>query len=247
MNLGSVPTASVGSTVLNATIPPGGKPGMQAWSRDGRRFRLVKITSATDIGAGRTLQGPAPNLGHVGLTPTAAVPRDGRTIRVTAGGGAGTNAPANTYLGGLVYLSAGPATGVSYAIKGHNAIVAAQPFTIDLETDDPVSFPIAVTDQISLIANPYLEASLSPGTAATAGVIGVAAGSGISAGLWGWIQVEGLVICAADGAIAIGQAVSPSVTTPGLVTINTGTLPIIGSAVSPGLAAGTVVVSLNLP
>ena len=249
MNLGSVPAVPAGDTFLNSATNPGGRPGAQAWSRDGRRFRLVKNSSAGTVNAGRLMQGPAPNAGHTGLTPTADVPVGARTVRVTAGGGAGTNVPANTYAGGMLYMTAGAPSGQAYAIKSHDAIVAAQPFTVVLESDDLVIFPIAAaTDKVSLIANPYLDASMALGTAATAGAIGVTVGLGIPAGLWGYVQVEGLASCLADAALGIGQAVSPSITTAGLVAINATTLPIIGSAVTAATGAGSVlIVSLSLP
>jgi len=247
MNLGSVSTTSAGSTFLNASTEPGGKPGMQAWSRDGRRFRLVK-NGPNESGAGLLMQGPVPNSGHVGLTPTAAVQPGARTVTVTAGGGAGTNVPANTYAGGLMVITAGNGTGLSYAIKGHEPIVAAQPFRIDLESDDLIWFPIQATDKVSLYASPYFDIIQNVGTATSAGPVGITVGSGLPPGLWGYVQVEGLAVCLADGPIAIGQSVSPSVVHGAWVTANTGTLPVIGSSVSAGLGAGLVVmVSLSLP
>jgi hypothetical protein len=200
------------------------------------------------VGAANLLQGRGPNVGHTGLTPTAAVAVGARSVRVTAGGGAGTNAPANTYAGGLLYVSLGAATGVNYSVKSHEEIVAAQPFTIVLESDDLIWFPIAVTDRVSLIANPYLDVVPSVGTAATAGVVGVSVGTGLNPGVWGYVQVEGLAVLKAEGAIAVGQAVSPSITAVSAVAINAGTLPIIGSAVTASVALGdAIVISLNLP
>jgi len=209
----------------------------------------VKNSAAGAVGAGRLMQGPVPNTGHTGLVPTADVPVGSRTVRVTAGSGAGTNVPANTYAGGLLYVTVGAPSGQAYAIKSHDAIVATQPFTVVLESDEPTAFVItAATDRVSLIANPYQDATISSGTAAAAGVIGVTVGLGIPAGLWGYVQVEGMAVCLADAALAIGQAVSPSITTAGLVAINAATLPIIGSAVSAATGAGSVlIVSLNLP
>jgi hypothetical protein len=247
MNLSSVPTVFAADTLLNVPTAPG-RAGTQAWTRDGRRFRLVKNSVAGGISYGRLLQGPGPNAGHTGLVPTADVPIGARTVRVTAGGG-GTNVPANTYAGGLLYVTVGVLSGQTYAIKSHDQIVAAQPFSVTLEADDLIiSVITASTDRVSLIANPYQEAVISAGTAAAAGAIGVTTSSGINAGNWGYVQVEGLAVCLADAAIAVGQAVSPSITTVGLVAINSGTLPIIGSAVTAATGAGSVlVVSLALP
>jgi hypothetical protein len=248
MNLGSLPVVPAGDTLLNSPVNPGARAGAQVFTRDGRRFRLFKSGVATTFGAGNLLQGAAPNNGHLGLTPTADVPVGSRTIRVTAGPGAGTNVPANTYAGGLVFITAGTAGGLSFGVKSHDAIVATQPFTIVLESDDVVGFPlVAATDRVNLIANPYFGSVLALGTANAAGVSGVSV-SAVDPGNWGFVQVEGLAIVRADAAaIGIGQAISPSVTVAGSVVINSTTLPIIGSSVQAAIASGFFAASLTLP
>jgi hypothetical protein len=193
------------------------------------------------------MQGPTVNNGHLGLTPTADVPIGSRTVRVTAGSGAGTNAPANTYAGGLMVFGSGPTPGLSFAIKSHEAIVATQPFTVVLESDDPLWYPVtAATTRIDLIANPYFGVVPALGTATATGPVGVLV-TGVDTGNWGFVQVEGVAIAVADAAIAIGQAVSPSIITLGRVGINSTTLPIIGSALQAGVNNNAVAISLSLP
>jgi len=247
MNMGSVPVVASGDTRLNTPDAPG-RPGAQAWTRDGRRFRLVKAGAAA-LATGSLCQGVGPNLGHLQMIPTADVPVGSRTIRVTAGSGAGTNVPENTYAGGVAIVNVTGAQ-FSYAVKGHEAIVATLPFTIVLESDDLTLILIAAaTAKIDLIANPYLNVVATPGTAATGGVVGaIASPTGILAGNWGFVQVEGLAVLRSDAvAVTVGQAISPSVTVAGSATLNAGTLPVIGSAIEAAPTPQGFAVSLTLP
>jgi hypothetical protein len=244
MNLGTQPTVPAGDTLLNTATAPD-RPAGASYSRDGRKFRLVK-NGAVALAQGVLVQGVAANNGHLGMIPTADVPVGARVIRVTAGAGAGTNAPANTYAGGLAIISTGPGQGQAFSIQSHDAIVALGAFNVQLASDDLVVVALtAAASRVDLIANPYTGVVITPG-ALTAGAVGVTAGP-IDANNWGYVQVEGLCACLSDGAVAIGQAVSPSVTVNGAVVINSTTLPVIGQAVQAGVAGRAFAVNLALP
>jgi hypothetical protein len=243
MNLGSIPVVPSGDTLLNTLVGPG-RAGTQAWSRDGRRFRLVKAGAAA-LARGVLVRGYATNTGHLVMAPSVDVPIGAAKFAVVAGPGAGTNAPANTYAGGLAIVSTGPGQAQVFAVKSHDAIVATAAFTIVLESDESVQVALtAAASKIDLIANPYLGVVLTDASAAIPS--GVTVGP-IDANAWGMVQVEGLAAGLSDGAIAIGQAVSPSAAVGGAFVINSTTLPVIGVAVQAGVAARTFGVSLSLP
>lgn len=243
MNLSSTPVVASGDTYLNTNVSPG-RPGAVSYGRDGRRFRLVKA-GAVALNPGVLVQSPALVAAQTNLAIPNAVAVGAKAFVVTAGAGA---LAANYFAGGLAIVTAGAGIGQSFLIKSHDAIPGGGgATTIYLESDEAViTALVTATSKIDLVPNPYNGVVITPGTAATAGAVGVTVAP-IDAGNWGYVQVEGTAAVLVDGAVAAGNAVSPSVTVAGAVVINSTILPIVGASVGALATGRTSAVSLTLP
>lgn len=244
MNFSSPLIVSPGDTLLNSAANPGLRVGQVAFTRDGRRFRFARNGGVASVAA--QLQAAIPQ--NAGLLNMAVpiTPVGARSLSVTSGA---TGAPiaANTYAGGIAIVSQGPGNGQVFGVAAHDAIPVAGAFTITLAPDDLVLVALTAASKIDLIANPCAGTVQSPATAPTAQPVGVAL-TAVDPNAYCFLQVGGVcpVLIDAATAIAAGQALSVSQALAGAVAINSGTLPIVGTATAAGVTGRVQAVSLML-
>jgi len=180
---------------------PSHELGEKMYTADGRAFRYAKA-GAVALVSGSLLQGPAEATGNQSrIVAAAAVGATSVTTTDTV------TVTANQYAGGFVVVTgeAGTGTGWQYRIKSHPAATAAV-CTFTLE--DPIQVALTAATQVDLVANLYNGVIINPTTASGA-VVGVAINE-VTAGQYGWIQVEGLCTVYQEGTTTVGGLVVAS-------------------------------------
>lgn len=118
-----------------------------------------------------------------------------------------TGATANRH-NGMIFWVSNSTAGTGVAPEGEASIVASNTATVlTLEADYPLSATLTATDTVQCVATWQTEAAAANDQNWV--VEGVAVGrDGITAGNYGWIQIEGLVVANTDGtAQVIGSPV----------------------------------------
>jgi hypothetical protein len=187
--------------------------GQRAVTSDGRTFRYC-LVGAADLVVGNVIQSAAEVANHQQLTPVAAA-IGATSITVALGA---TAATANQYAGGWAIIDTTPGLGYAYPILSHPAAALSTSVVLTLPPDSPIQVALTTSSRVSLQANPYSGVIQAPITTLTGAVVGVACYP-ITAAQYGWIQVQGPAAVLIAGTPAVGSAV-----------------------VSPGSAAGAVVV-----
>lgn len=192
---------------------------------DGRVFRYAKMGAVAGV-AGNLYQAPVEITNHQNLAPTANVAIGDTSFTVTLGATAVT---ANQYAGGWVIITTSTGLGHQYKIKSHPA--AALSATVLLTLEDPVRVAfVSATSKVDMVLNPYNGVLVNP-TTATSAVVG-AVTFVVTAGYYFWLQVRGVAALLADGALAVGTAVSASNAVAGAVEALAGIQQPVGLAVT---------------
>jgi len=186
------------------------KLGAIFMSDDGRWFRYVKAGAA--LAAGQLMFGPDATANHIKQVQTGYGASKGAVnLNVLIGASALT---ANAYDEGYLQVYDGAALNVGhqYKIKSHG-VSAAGSEAVAVVIEDPLAYAIAVTDYLSLLANPWK--GVAPAAAVAHGPVGVTVRS-IQSGYYGWIQTKGPACCLIDttvpGAGALGSLLVQSAT-----------------------------------
>ena len=156
-----------------------------------------------------------------------------------------TAATAGQYTNGYMAIDTGSGhLGYTYSILNNTA--GGSSGTITLYLGEPLVNAIATSDFVSLVPNPYSAVIQNP-TSATGTPVGVATVSG-SASYYCWVQTRGICSALADATVAAqGQAVAPSTTTAGAVTLaGTTTNYVVGQATVATVSARANPVFLTL-
>ena len=162
--------------------------------------------------AGNVLQAPAQITTHQTMTPAAAAV--GAT-QVTATLGITNAVTADQYAGDFLIVDTTPGNGYAYQIQTHPAAAASATCVFTLT--EPIQVALTTSSRVSLQANPYGGVIQAP-TTLTGAPVGVAIYPA-AANEYCWIQTSGVCPVLIAGTPAVGSAV-----------------------VSPGSAAGAVVV-----
>lgn len=191
--------------------------GELVFSNDGRAYRYCKA-GGTALVAGKLQQSAAEDTGTQNLTAVAASVGDlsvasTSTVTVTA----------NEYAEGWALVTVTPGVGRQYKIKGHSAYTAAAP-TLNLAEE--VKVALTTTSRLDLVRNPFSALVVAP-TTYTSSAAGVAVHP-IAASEFGWLQVGGVAVVLADGALVVGEPVIRSNGTAGAVEPTTTTFTIQG-------------------
>jgi hypothetical protein len=214
--------------------------GAQAIGRGGRKFRYVKVGD-TALVAGNVVQAPAELSDHYGQTPAAAV-IGATSVTVTIGGS--TAVTADQYAGGQLIVDTTPGEGYAYLIQTHPA--ASGGATCVMTLADPIQVALTTASRVTFVSNPYTGVIAAPATTLTGAVVGVAIYP-ITALYYGWIQTSGPASVLIAGTPAVGQALSaPTSGTAGAASINSSTLPHIGSIMVTGVNGKILPVFLHL-
>jgi len=206
---------------------------------DGREFRYVKA-GATALVAGKVYDSPAQSTDNANIAVVLGT-AGATQITVTLGS---TAATVNQYAGGQVIINDEDGQGFTYSIKSHPAADAAASLVLTLEDDEPIVTALTTSSQATLVANVYNGVIIHASTE-TGIPVGVAV-TNITAAQYGWIQTRGPVSCLCGATTAIGQSVAASDTTAGAYEIGDGILPVIGYAVTAGVATEYNVIYLNM-
>lgn len=207
---------------------------------DGRSFVYTKNGAGTLVPS-ILLQSPVPDAAHDELVCTAAAVGATQLI-VTLGASA---CVANQYAEGYVRLNKGTLLGYCYKIRNHLANAGSLALTLNIYD----SLIKAVTDEEgSLVQHPLKDLIIhpAPNTAAVQGVVPMA----ITANYYFWLQVKGPCAVLGEGTLVIGQAVKPSATTDGAVTVKAEAdthEPYVGQVIQVGVTAEVSMINLAIP
>lgn len=215
-------------------------PGSAFKTDDGRTFKYV-LAGAVNIPSGVAVQSPATIAAHQGLSGTAQSAGD-KVVTVTLGATAATQ---NEYGQGFIETISGTGAGQKLKIATNAQANASTTCLITLE--DAFVSAVDSTTVYNLILNPYTNVIINP-TSATGSILGTTIVP-IPAGDYGYIQTggEGTVLFDAVGSTSLGNAVSPSTTVAGALTLNSGTKPVIGFSAETISASTYGNVYLQLP
>lgn len=214
MNLAQDPLG-VGIDLYNSSTTQTHQLGAKVTDRMGRVFRYAKA-GASALVAGNVLQAPAQITTHQAMTPAAAAIASGAAKQtVTATLGATNAVTANQYAGGFLVVSTGPGNGYAYEIESHPAASASASCVFTLA--EHLKVALTTSSRVDLVPNHYNGVIQAP-TTLTAAPVGVAIHPA-AASEYCWIQTGGVCPVLIAGTPAVGSAV-----------------------VSPGSAAGAVVV-----
>jgi hypothetical protein len=220
-----------------------GPLGNDAQTTDGRRFRYG-LSGAVALATGKMNDGPTVVANHVNITGGTAAAVGATSVTVTLGA---TAATANQYAGGYIWSnSTSTGLGPTYRIRSHNAIASAGTGVFNL--DDPIQIAWTTTTKVSLFANSYSGAVITPSAATPGGMaIGVAQ-TPIAITTYGWFQVGGpsALLCAAT-VYTLGEEVSQGVSlTAGAGSLKVATHPGYGDALQLGVSGEYQLVNLRL-
>ena len=203
------PDYSSSNGVNPETIPFGNLSlGAQAFTTDGRRFRLAVLpTTGTTLAASKLTQSNAQTAAYHLGTVSAQVIGD-TTITYTFAGGAATTV-ANQFAGGFISVVTGTGSVQTLQISGSPAVTSQTTITLGLA--DPIVIATAASATAELYANPYSAPIVTPGSTLTGTVIGVPlVGVTVSTTTptYFWLQTNGLTTCLGQGTTGIGLGAS---------------------------------------
>jgi hypothetical protein len=194
---------------------------------DGREVMLVSVGATALNSVGVLVQDAAivANAQGVAVTAFQAYSANGNIPAVVSVGTNATAVVANQYQGGFVMVDSGPGIGQTLKISGNSVIGATTAGTITLE--DSPNTALTTSSTVCLLpphgANVIINPTTPTGAVAGVTLYTLAAGSaagGTGAQSYGFVATRGLVAAISDATTAsVGQAISPSTTTAGDVTV----------------------------
>lgn len=211
--------------------------GCLATTGDGRYFRYI-IAGATALVPGQMQAAAAEVTANERLAIAAAAAGATSVTTTTT-----ITVTANQYTGGYLMVATTPGQGYSYQIGQHAAFTSA---AATFSLVDPIVVALTTGSTISLVASPWAAVIVSPSTLSGAPV-GVAVAA-TPASFYGWVQTIGPANVLCQATMTVGNGVIVSTTTPGAVTVNTGSLisPEIGYAMQGVTATQYGPIFLNI-
>jgi len=199
--------------------------GVKTVGTDGKVFRLVKMAVAGL--AGQSVQATPIVAAFEGLAVAEIAPAAQNKIVVTLGA---TAATADQFEGATLVVNTGTGKGLQFYVDKHNAADAASDLELTLVEKLPIAIPTTAT--VSLIANPYAAAIITP-TTPTGKILGVLQNDA-AAGDYVLIQSKGYAAVIANGALAKGDLVGAGSTLAG--AFEEGETPVLGTVVQTAIA-----------
>lgn len=220
-----------------------GALGNEAQTSDGRRFRYG-LAGAVALAPGKMNDGPTVVANHVNIVGGTAAAVGATQVTVTLGA---TAAAANQYAGGYIWSnSTSTGQGTAYRIRSHAAVLSGGTAVFNL--DDPIVTAWTTTTKVSLFANSYSGAVITPSAATPGGqAIGVTRLT-LPIANYGWFQVSGpaSLLCAAT-VYTLGEEVSQGVSlTAGAGSLKVATHQTYGDALQLGVSGEYQLVNLRL-
>ena len=176
---------------------------------DGRQAR--RIFSGAALTVGKVLMAPVVIPLHDADLVIAAAAVDAFKVTVTLGS---TLATINQYQGGKLFFNDLEEEGHTYQIKSHPAVASGAAFVLKL--DEPLVTAITATQQVGLIASPYMNVEIWDADDVDGEVVGVP-GIDIADNTYGWAVTKGHQAVFMDGVIVAGFPVVASEDVDGAV------------------------------
>ena len=200
-----------------------------------RAFKYAQMDGA--VTAGKLLQQKASvvaNHSQCDMTgAVSATTTDTTDISVEFSGD--TDAALNLYQDGYLIINSGTGAGQSWRIKSHAAVNAGDDTTAVITVYGKLVTALAsgASSEATLTYNPYKDVIVSPGGAATGGVVGVT-NIDMTDAYYGWIQVRGPKACLAGETLVLGMSVMASDADAGAVMPDNGDdlEPVIGEVMA---------------
>lgn len=199
--------------------------GTRWTTSDGRELMIVSAGATAINTAGLLVQDAAIQSNYQGIAVAAfqAYSANGNIAAVVSVGTNATSILANQYQGGYLMVDSGPGIGQTLRIASNTAISSGTSGTFTLE--DGPNTALTTSSTVCILPPHGANVILNPTTptGAVAGVtlypIGAGAAAGGTSGTFAFVQTKGVVSALADAYLAaVGQGISPSVTTAGAVT-----------------------------
>lgn len=199
---------------------------------DGREVMLVSAGATAIQTAGLLVQDAAIVANHQGVAVTAftAYSSNGNIPAQVSVGTNATAMVANQYQGGFLLVDSGPGIGQTLRIAENPSITSATAGIITLE--DGANVALTTSSTVCFIpphgSNVVVNPTTPTGAPVGVTLYGLTAGqvAGGTSGIfnYGFVATKGIVSALSDATIAtVGQAISPSTTTVGAVTLASGT------------------------
>ena len=143
-----------------------GSLGQRKVLEDGREFVLCYSGGA--LTAGILVQAPAPDAADDELVVNTAAAAGDKEVEITVTAGHGGYDASALQEGYLMVTKGTNCIGTFYKIKDNDAMVASESATITLY--DPLTYAIAVNDEVCVVRNPYKDVVTGSTTAPVIGV-----------------------------------------------------------------------------
>lgn len=195
------------------------KLGTIVETNDGRTFRYTQ-NGAVNLAGGLVTVTPAKVANHTNIAVAVAAVVGTRNVQVTVGATAVTQ---GQYDGGYLTVNDGAGIGLSYRISGTPVIGSAGTGTIVLE--EPVVVALTTSSKVTLTPNPWSNAIVHPGSAATFFCSGDT-DTAVLATNYYWSQTSGMTSTLSDGIVAkgVGAVLTSNAVAGAIFTEASGTL-----------------------
>lgn len=182
--------------------------GAVAQTSDGRVYRYIQA-GGTALAPGLVVANADAVANHTNIAVAAAAAVGDTKIKVTLGA---TAATAEQYKDGFITVSDAAGEGITYKVRGHDAIASAGSGWIYLA--EPIKVALTTSSEVSL-ESPYAGVIVAAVDQADAplGVPNVT----IAASEYGWVQTKGVCAVLADEAVTKGATVTTGTGVAGAV------------------------------
>jgi hypothetical protein len=191
----------------------------------GNKYRYVSNATSALVAGNLIQSNPQPTNFKDLVVPTAVPtrttgnsPTANNKIGLTLGGTAVTS---NQFVGGRLVVSITPGIGTQYTIASHD-VQSSTTGLCNFYTEEPIYVALTTSSQVTVTPHPYNAVVQSPTT-----LTGFSAGVAITAvpastatvPVYSWVGQVGVFGALSDATLgAVGNGISPSVTTAGCIT-----------------------------
>ncbi len=237
MYYSGTPQAAIGQPFVNNDSTALNTPGMVIFDDLGGKYVYFEA-GATTITSGMLLASEPEDTGEQDIAVAATAIGSYTVLTTTT-----LTVAKDEYAGGFLVVSVTPSIGYRYRIASHPAASGA---VVTFTLAEPLLVALTTASRVDVVPSPYFNVIPAP-TSPTSSLVGVACGD-ITAGNYGWAQVEGFgtVINDAAGAITVGTTVMASTSVAGSVRASTGAVPSVATAMTGIAASQSGLVKLNI-
>ena len=217
--------------------------GTKGYSTDGRVYRYA-LAGASTLAVGKMTEEAAIVGNHANRTlSTVAVGAE--SVDITTGA---TVTTADQYAGGYLNVNAGTGAGVTYLVKGNDAIASAGG-TGTVFLVDPIEVATLTSDSKgTLRVNPFSSVVVTPSAGTAGGHPTGVPNTSITNAYYGWLQTGGPCALLSDSTVyTLGEEVSQGASEDaGSGSLKVATLPTYGIAMQLGVSGEYQLVYLTI-